>query len=50
MPHDAPPNGSAHDQGPQGPWSRVAGMQAKLHRWAAADPGPRTLTRLNSAA
>src|SRR2546421_9063639 len=24
-----------------GPWSRVAGMQAKLHRWAAADPGRR---------
>ncbi len=24
---------------PEGPWSRVAGMQAKLHRWAAADPG-----------
>ena len=40
MPQDAPPNGSAPDQG-QGPWSRVAGMQAKLHRWAAADPGRR---------
>jgi RNA-directed DNA polymerase len=26
---------------PEGPWSRVAGMQAKLHRWAAADPGRR---------
>ena len=26
---------------PRGPWSRVAGMQAKLHRWAAADPGRR---------
>ena len=26
---------------PDGPWSRVAGMQAKLHRWAAADPGRR---------
>ena len=25
----------------KGPWSRVAGMQAKLHRWAAADPGRR---------
>ena len=22
-------------------WDRVAGMQAKLHRWAAADPGRR---------
>src|SRR5690349_23639298 len=40
MPQDAPPNGSAQDQAP-GPWSRVAGMQAKLHRWAAADPGRR---------
>src|ERR1700728_2306043 len=41
MPQDAPPNGGAGDDGPQGPWSRVAGMQAKLHRWAAADPGRR---------
>ena len=40
MPQDAPPNGSARP-GPGGPWSRVAGMQAKLHRWAAADPGRR---------
>src|SRR4029077_7593370 len=40
MPQDAPPNGSAQDQAP-GPWSRVAGMQAKLHRWAAAEPGRR---------
>jgi len=40
MPQDAPPNGGAPDQAP-GPWSRVAGMQAKLHRWAAADPGRR---------
>jgi hypothetical protein len=24
-----------------GPWSRAAAMQAKLHRWAAADPGSR---------
>ena len=40
MPQDAPPNGSALDLAP-GPWSRVAGMQAKLHRWAAADPGRR---------
>jgi len=41
MPQDAPPNGSAPGQAPQGPWSRVAEMQAKLHRWAAADPGRR---------
>ena len=41
MPQDAPPNGGALGQAPQGPWSRVAGMQAKLHRWAAADPGRR---------
>ena len=41
MPQDAPPNGSAQDPAPDGPWSRVAGMQAKLHRWAAADPGRR---------
>jgi RNA-directed DNA polymerase len=40
MPQDAPPNGSAHDPA-EGPWSRVAGMQAKLHRWAVADPGRR---------
>ncbi len=40
MPQDAPPNGSAQDPGP-GPWSRVAGMQARLHRWAVADPGRR---------
>jgi hypothetical protein len=38
MPQDAPLNGSAPDPA-EGPWSRVAGMQAKLHRWAAADPG-----------
>ena len=41
MPQDAPPNGSAQDLAPDGPWSRVAGMQAKLHRWAVADPGRR---------
>ena len=41
MPQDAPPNGGARDPAPEGPWSRVAGMQAKLHRWAAADPGRR---------
>ncbi len=26
---------------PAGPHQRVSGMQAKLHRWAAADPGRR---------
>jgi len=41
MPKDAPPNGGARDQSPQGSWSRVSEMQAKLHRWAAADPGRR---------
>ena len=40
MPQDAPLNSSA--PGPaEGSWSRVAGIQAKLHRWAAADPGRR---------
>src|SRR5215831_10010650 len=40
MPQEAPPNGGA--PGPAaGSWSRVAGMQAKLHRWAAADRGRR---------
>src|SRR5262249_51123064 len=38
---DALPNGGARDGVPPGSWSRVAGMQAKLHRWAAADPGRR---------
>jgi RNA-directed DNA polymerase len=41
MPQDAPLNGSAPDPAREGPGSRVAGMQAKLHRWAAADPGRR---------
>ena len=41
MPQDAPLNGSVSDTVPQGSWSRVAEMQAKLHRWAAADPGRR---------
>ena len=40
MPQAAPPNGSAPDRA-ESSWSRVAGMQAKLHRWAAADPGRR---------
>ena len=41
MPQDAPPNGGAQGKAPVGAWSRVAGMQAKLHRWAVADPGRR---------
>lgn len=41
MPKDAPPNGGARDDPPTGAWSRVSGMQAKLHRWAAADAGRR---------
>jgi RNA-directed DNA polymerase len=43
MPQDAPLNSGAQDAaGPAGlPWTRVAEMQAKLHRWAAADSGRR---------
>src|ERR1700716_233844 len=41
MPKDAPSNGGACGLDPTGTWSRVAEMQAKLHRWAAADPGRR---------
>ena len=41
MLQDAPPDGGAQDLAPGGSWSRVAGMQAKLHRWAAADLGRR---------
>jgi RNA-directed DNA polymerase len=41
MLQDAPPNGSARDWAPPGSGSRVAEMQTKLHRWAAADPGRR---------
>ena len=42
MPKDAPPNGGARpEQDPIGPGRRVSEMQAKLHRWAAADPGRR---------
>src|SRR5512133_2313812 len=41
MPKEAPPNGGAREPVPVGSWSRVSGMQAKLHRWAAADPGRR---------
>jgi RNA-directed DNA polymerase len=41
MPKDAPVNTGASDQVPAGSWSRVSEMQARLHRWAAADPGRR---------
>jgi len=42
MPKEAPSNGSALLEGsPVGPRQRVSEMQAKLHRWAAADPGRR---------
>jgi hypothetical protein len=41
MPKDAPVNTGAHPDGPVGPRGRVSEMQAKLHRWAAADPGRR---------
>src|SRR5437764_12523765 len=41
MPKDAPPNGGVPAEVSKGPWQRVSEMQAKLHRWAAADPGRR---------
>jgi RNA-directed DNA polymerase len=42
MPKDAPVNvGAWPEQVPMGPHRRVSEMQAKLHRWAAADPGRR---------
>jgi RNA-directed DNA polymerase len=42
MPKDAPVDaGAPQTVVPQGSWSRVSGMQAKLHRWAAADAGRR---------
>jgi len=41
MPQDALLNGSAPGPVPEGAGQRVAEMQAKLHRWAAADPGRR---------
>jgi RNA-directed DNA polymerase len=48
MPKDAPPNGDAPAVAddpavdmPVGPRRRVSEMQAKLHRWAVADPGRR---------
>lgn len=41
MPQDAPLNSDAPAGRAGGPVGRVAKMQAKLHRWAAADPGRR---------
>lgn len=41
MPEDAAPNGTAPDLISQRSWGRVSEMQAKLHRWAVADPGRR---------
>jgi RNA-directed DNA polymerase len=41
MPKDAPVSTGACDSAPMRSWSRVSEMQAKLHRWAAADPGRR---------
>ncbi|HEY6423994.1 MAG TPA: reverse transcriptase domain-containing protein, partial [Pseudonocardiaceae bacterium] len=42
MPKEAPSNGGAPlAETPVGPRRRVSEMQAKLHRWAAADPGRR---------
>ena len=41
MPEDAPPNGGAPPDPGLTRAERVSGMQAKLHRWAATDPGRR---------
>ena len=41
MPQGAPPNGGARALTLLEAEGRVAGMQAKLYRWAAADPGRR---------
>lgn len=41
MPEDAAPNGDALPARPLGPYGWVSEMQAKLHRWAVADPGRR---------
>jgi len=41
MPPDAPLNSGAPPGRAVGSFGRVAEMQAKLHRWAAADPGRR---------
>jgi RNA-directed DNA polymerase len=40
-PEDAPVNIGAPPGLPIGPRQRVSEMQAKLHRWAVADPGRR---------
>ena len=40
MPKDPPVNTGGPVPGRE-PWVRVSGMQAKLHRWAVADPGRR---------
>ncbi|MDF2704401.1 MAG: group intron reverse transcriptase/maturase [Nonomuraea muscovyensis] len=38
MPKDAPPKGGAWPEAvPLGPRRKVSEMQAKLHRWAAAE-------------
>jgi RNA-directed DNA polymerase len=41
MPKDAPVNAGAASDAAIGPHRRVSEMQAKLHRWAVADPGRR---------
>ena len=41
MPKDAPVDVGAPGEPIVGPFRRVSEMQAKLHRWAAADPGRR---------
>src|SRR6476619_4866569 len=41
MPKDAPVDVGAPPEPIVGPFRRVSEMQAKLHRWAAADPGRR---------
>src|SRR5512139_1370818 len=41
MPQDAPLNGDAPVESAVGPYRRVVEVQAKLHRWAVADPGRR---------
>jgi len=41
MPKDAPVDAGALAEPIVGPHRRVSEMQAKLHRWAAADPGRR---------
>ena len=41
MPKDAPMDVGAPPEPVVGPFRRVSEMQAKLHRWAAVDPGRR---------